>query len=95
MKLLPFNATASLMLSLLELYRCGPCRAVAPEFEKLANEHGDSCIFLKVRHASFAESLVDISFYSYHVLFVLVDREQVDVDQCRDVASAEKIRAMP
>uniref|UniRef100_A0A336MS36 CSON006334 protein n=1 Tax=Culicoides sonorensis TaxID=179676 RepID=A0A336MS36_CULSO len=27
---------------------CAPCKIISPEFERLANENADSCIFLKV-----------------------------------------------
>ena len=65
------------------LFRCGPCKRIAPFYDDLSNKY-PRAVFLKV------ESLVNLAFKNGRH-----SKVKVDVDVCTETAGAHSVTAMP
>lgn len=57
---------------------CGPCRAIAPTLEKLAEEFGDTVSITKVNTDDYPELAQEFEVMGIPALFVLKDGEIID-----------------
>ena len=67
------------------LFRCGPCKRIAPFYDDLSNKYSRA-VFLKVK----LDSLDNLAFKNGHH-----SKVKVDVDVCTETAGAHSVTAMP
>ena len=67
------------------LFRCGPCKRIAPFYDDLSNKY-PRAVFLKVK----LDSLDNLAFKNGHH-----SKVKVDVDVCTETAGAHSVTAMP
>ena len=67
------------------LFRCGPCKRIAPFYDDLSNKY-PRAVFLKVK----LDSLDNLAFKNGRH-----SKVKVDVDVCTETAGAHSVTAMP